>query len=806
MLKNYIKAAFRNLWRNKAFSAINIIGLAVGIATCLLILLFVKHEWSYDRFNEKAGQIVRVVFKGSVQGEMMKEANVMPPVAQSLQKDYPEVLAATRIRNYGRQRIAIGDQSFKQDEFAYVDSNFFSIFTLSFVSGNPKTALIEPNSIVISETVAARYFKNENPVGKSIDFTGLHAIYTVKGVIKNIPDNSHFHFDILGSMATLPEAREQSWMNSNFFTYLLLQKGYDYKKLEAKLPGVVEKYLGPQLQQASGISFETFRKAGNNLGLFLEPLTDIHLKSDVLFDLSEGGDLRYVYIFSAIALFMLLIACINFMNLSTAGAGKRSKEVGIRKVLGSRKHQLIWQFLVESIVLSFISLSLALLLVKLALPVFNTLAAKNLSFTLIDSPVSILLLVVFAIVVGTLAGSYPAFFLSSFNTISVLKSKFTSGKQSIGLRSALVVFQFFISITLIVCTIVVYNQLNYINSKDIGYNKEQVLLIGETYLLGKNEALLHNQLKKDARVENVSTSSFLPAGPSNSNNFIVYPDFKETQLVKTLRYHVDPQYIPTLGMQMVAGRNFSETLASDSNAIILNETGAKAFGFKNDALEHKVTYSMNGGRKQSYTVIGIVKDFHFKSLHQPISPLVMTLGDNTGSIIARINSKDVSGLLSSVKKQWSSITMEEPFVYSFLDERFRQTYEKEQKMGLILTIFAGLTIMVGCLGLFGLAAFTAEQRTKEIGIRKVLGASVSGVVTMLTKDFLKLVAIAFVIACPIAWFIMSKWLQDFAYRVTIQWWVFLIAAIAAIFITLVSVSLKAVKAAIANPVKSLRSE
>ena len=730
----------------------------------------------------------------------------MPPVAQTLQKDYPEVLAATRLRSYGKQRILIGNQTYKQDELAYVDSNFFSIFTLPFVSGDANTALIEPNSIVISETVAGRYFKNENPLGKSIDFTGLHVTYTIRGIIKDIPENSHFHFDMFGSMATLPEASEQSWMTSNFYTYLLLQKNYDYKKLEAKLPAVVEKYMGPQLQQATGISFEAFRKAGNNLGLFLEPLTDIHLKSDVLFDLSEGGDIRYVYIFGIIALFMLLIACINFMNLSTASAGKRSKEVGIRKVLGSRKHQLVGQFLAESIVCSFISLALALLLVKLALPFFNTLSAKNLSFTLLNNPVNIVMLVAFGLLTGTLAGSYPAFFLSSFNTISVLKSKFTSGKQSIGLRSGLVVFQFFISITLIVCTIVVYNQLHYINHKELGYNKEQVLLIEESYLLGKNETLLHDLIKNDQRVTSVSTSSFLPAGPSGANNFMVYPDFNQTQLVKTLRYDVDAQYIPTLGMQMLAGRNFSENMASDSNAIILNETGVKALGWKNEATGHTITYTSNNGQKQTYNVIGVVKDFHFKSLHQPISPLVMTLGHNSGTIIARIQAKDVSGLLSTLKTQWNSFTKEEPFVYNFLDERFRQTYEKEQKMSLILTVFACLTILVGCLGLFGLAAFTAEQRTKEIGIRKVLGASVSGVVAMLTKDFLKLVGIAFVIACPLSWYIMNKWLQDFAYRINVEWWVFVVAALVAVIITLLSVSLKAIKAAIANPVKSLRSE
>ncbi|MBC7688968.1 MAG: ABC transporter permease, partial [Aquabacterium sp.] len=599
MLLNYLKIAWRNMSRNKAFTTINIIGLALGLACFIVIALFINDELSFDKYNEKADQIVRVVFKGSVKGEQMKEANVMPPVAQTLKADYPEVLEATRLRSYGKQRIAIGEKSFKEDELAYVDPNFFDVFTLPFISGDSKTALLQPNTIVISEAVATKYFANQDPVGKSLVFKGLNANYTITGVIKNIPANSHFHFDILAAMATLPEAKEQSWMTSNFYTYLVLPKGYDYKKLEAKLPSAIDKYLSPQLQQSMGMTMADFRKAGNNLGLYLQPLTDIHLRSDVLFDLSTGGNLQTVYIFAAIAIFMLLIACINFMNLSTAGASKRAREVGIRKVLGSRKHQLVWQFLIDSIVLTFISLALALLLVKLALPVFNTLSQKHLEFTLLNNPLTIGMLVVFGIVVGSLAGSYPAFFLSSFNTIAVLKSKFSSGKQSIGIRGGLVVFQFFVSITLIVCTIVVYNQLHYINNKDVGYDKEEVLLIGETYLLGKNEALLHNQLKNDTRVVNISTSSFLPAGPSNSNNFIVYPDYSETQLVKTLRYHVDPQYIPTMGMKLVAGRNFSENLASDSNAIILNEASAKAFGWKNEALGHKITYSMNGGQKQS---------------------------------------------------------------------------------------------------------------------------------------------------------------------------------------------------------------
>jgi putative ABC transport system permease protein len=806
MFRNYLKTTIRNLWRNKTFSAINIFGLAIGIATCLIIMLFVQNELSYDRFNKKADQTVRVLFRGTVNGGKMNEANVMPPVAQTLKADYPEVLEATRLRDYGRPRISYGEKSFRDDAFAYVDSNFFSVFTLPFVTGEAITALSQPNSIVVSQAVAEKYFGSVDPIGKMLDFKSLNTSYKITGVIKNVPVNSHFHFDIFGSMSGLAEAKEPSWMTSNFYTYLVLPKGYDYKKLEAKLPQAFDKYVSPQLQQSMGITMTEFRKKGNDLGLYLQPITDIHLKSDVLFDLSPGGDIRYVYIFGAIAIFMLLIACINFMNLSTAGASKRAKEVGIRKVLGSVKSQLVRQFLTESILLTFTAMLLALVLVKLALPLFNNLSGKELDFNLIDNPMLPVVLLVFGLATGAFAGSYPAFFLSSFKPITVLKSKFNTGKRSINLRSGLVVFQFFISITLMVCTAVVYQQLSYIHNKELGYDKHQVLLIGETYLLGKNEEVLRQELAQDTRVISVSTSNFLPAGNTNLNNFFLYPENNENQLVKTLRYDVDYNYIATLGMKIVAGRNFSKEFGTDLSAVIINENAASAFGWKNNATGHKLTRSDNQGKKTTYTVVGVVKDFHFKSLHEPISPLVMTIGDNSGTIIAKVKTKDIPGLLADIKNKWTAFTSEEPFMYAFLDERFNQTYEKEQKMGMILGIFACLTICVACLGLFGLATFTAEQRTKEIGIRKVLGATVTGVASLLTRDFLKLVFVGFVFATPIAWYIMNRWLQDFAYRIDVEWWVFVLAAVASILITIFSVSFKAIKAAVANPIKSLRTE
>ena len=806
MFRNYLKIACRNLWRNKGFSAINIFGLAIGIATCLIIMLFVNNELGYDRFNTKADRIVRVFFQGNVQGEKLNEATVMPPVAQTLKADFPEVEEATRIRDYGTPRLVYGDKSFNEDAFAFVDSNFFQVFTLPLVEGNAKTALTEPNTVVITRMLARKYFGNQDPMGKVINFKdGNKPPCKVTGIIDKVPINTHFHFELFASMAGLPESQELNWMSSNFYTYLVLADGYDYKKLEVKLPGIVEKYMAPQMLKAMSVSLTDFRKKGNDISFHLQPLTAIHLHSDFASDLSPAGDIRYVYIFGAIALFMLLIACINFMNLSTAGASKRAREVGIRKVLGTLKIELIRQFLFESILVTAIALVVAIGLVYIALPVFNNLASQTHSFSLSDHPLLLPGLLLFVVVTGIIAGSYPAFYLSSFKPVAVLKGKFTSGKKSIDLRSGLVVFQFLVSIVLMVSTTVVYKQLSYIQNKKLGYDKSQVMIL-PAWMLGKNEEVFRRQLLNDPRVASISNSGYLPAGPSDNNNFFVYSHDNTSQMVKTLRYDVDENYIPTLGIEMLSGRNFSKNFTTDSSGIILNETAAKVFGWGGNAAGHIIGTNTNNGEKVTYNVIGVVKDFHFKSLHERISPLVMVLAPNTGTMIVKLKTKDIASLLPSIKKQWTAMGSEEAFSYSFLDERYNNTYKSEQKIALIIGLFAGLTIFVACLGLFGLATFTAEQRTKEIGIRKVLGASITGVVALLSKDFLKLVLIAFVIAIPIAISVMSKWLEDFAYRIDISWWIFALAALLTVIITIVTVSFQAIKAAMSNPVKSLRTE
>lgn len=806
MLQNYFKIAWRSLARNRAFSAINIIGLAIGLASCMLISLYVLDELSFDRYNEKADQIVRVVFKGTMQGGKINEAHVMPPTAQALKADNPEVLAATRLRQGGSPIVLLGDKQYTGDNLVFADSNFFQVFTLPLLKGDAKTALLEPYSLVITQKLADKYFGNADPIGQVINFKGSNTVFKVTGVIEKVPENSHFHYDIFTSMAGYPDAKSPSWMTSEYFTYLVLPKGYDYKKLEAKLPQTVEKYMAPQLKVAMGVTMDEFRKSGNNLGLYLQPLTDIHLHSDFGYDLGNNGDIKYVYIFGAVAIIMLVIACINFMNLSTAGASKRAREVGVRKVMGSERKELVYQFLLESILLTSIAMLLAVIFGYFALPLFNTLSGKNLTLQFTAIPSLLPGLILFGLAVGILAGSYPAFFLSSFKPILVLKGRLVSDRKSISLRSGLVVIQFFISITLIIGTTVVYQQLRFIQNKKLGYSKDQVMVIDTWSLNAANKEMFKEELLRDPRVLNVSSSSYIPAGPSNNNNYMVYPDGKNTDLVKTLRYDVDASYIPTLGMEMVAGRNFSKEFGNDSSGVIINETAASMLGFKKDALDRTITNTNNEGGKGTYRVIGVVKDFHFRSLHEKITPLVMLLSKDSGNFLVKTKTKEIKGLLADMEGKYKVYKSDHPFSYSFLDERFNNTYQAEQKTGSILGIFAGLTIFVACLGLFGLATFTAQQRTKEIGVRKVLGASIGSIVALLSGEFIKLVLVALVLASPVAWYMMTAWLQDFEYKISIEWWVFAISGLLAIAIALLTVSYQSIKTAMINPVKSIRME
>ena len=803
MIKNYFKTAWRNLRRNKLFSFINILGLSIGIATCFIIMLYVQSELSYDRFHKNAGDIARIIFQADINGGKINESVVMAPVAATMKKDFPEVKDATRLLNYGTPRISFENKAFKDDHVAIADPNFFSIFTLPMIEGDAKNALANPYSVVITKSTAIKYFGKQEVIGKTFAINNDTTLYKVTGVMEDIPAHSHFHFDIFASMKGWRDAGSDSWLGGGFHTYLLLKPGTDQQKMQARFPDMVAKYMGPQIQKGMGLSLEQFRTKGNKLGFVLQPLTSIHLHSDTSNEFEPGGNATYVYIFGGVALFMLIVACINFINLSTAGASKRAKEVGIRKVAGSGKLQLIRQFLFESLLITFFALLIAFVLLQLALPWFNNISGKQLSIGL--NPV--LAFIMLGLIVGLAAGIYPAFYLSSFKPIAVLKGKPAGNNKNFALRSGLVVFQFFISVALIIGTIVVYQQMKYIQNKDLGYNKNQVITIPNSWALGANEKVFKQQMQQDPRVLNATMSWYKPTEPNNYNNALGYPAGNDNLIVSGVNYYVDEQYIPTLGMQMISGRNFSKDFATDSSAIILNETAAKALGWNAETAIDKTVIRQNSSKGDNFPfhVIGVVKNFNFKSLHEAISPLYMTLQPE-GGLIFKVTNSDISGLLAAMKTKWDSYNTEEPFTFSFMDDYFNKAYAAEQKTGTILNIFAILTIFVACLGLFGLATYTAEQRKKEIGIRKVLGASVTQVTQMLSKEFLKLVLISSLIAFPAAWWGMNKWLQNFAYRIDISWWVFAAAGLAALAIALLTVSFQAIKAAVANPVKALRTE
>ncbi|MDJ1496778.1 ABC transporter permease [Cytophagaceae bacterium DM2B3-1] len=801
MLQNYIKIAWRNLLRNRTSSAVNIIGLAVGMATCLLLVLFVLNELSYDRYHTNSRQMYRMTMHGQMGGKEINTAFVSALAGIVLAKEYSGVEAATRLRTEGSFIIKSGNESFKEEHVAFVDSNFFQFFTIPLVKGNIRTALTEPNALVISETIAYKYFGNEDPIGKSLTL-GRMGLFKISGVCKDVPTNTHFHYDFFGSFLSINPGNK--WLNSGAYTYLKIEKGYPIDKLRAQSAKMVEKYIGPEIKEFVGIDLKEFIKTGNRIGFNFQPVTDIHLHSDLEGELEANGNISYVYIFSVIAGFILLLASINFMNLSTAGSSARAREVGVRKVLGSVQRQLIGQFLTESVLLVFLSLGVALGLVLLLLPGFNQLSGKQFGILTLASGWMLPGIILSALCLGLIAGSYPALFLSSFAPIQVLKGKLQTGLKTGGLRNVLVTIQFVVSVCMIIGTIVVYQQLHFIQSKKIGFDKEQVLVINDTYVLKSGINSFKNEIEKLASVERASLAGYLPAGSSSwgVEGIKIENHASQSEVFRSKAYWIDEDYLPTLGIQLAQGRNFSKDFPSDSAGALINETAARIYGLKNPI---GTRISTVGDRSNTYTIVGVVKDFHFESMHQQIAPMVIFYGGDNGQIAIRLKTANIPDLLSQIEERWKKYS-DNPFSYSFLDDRFNAIYSSEQRIGKLFGVFAGLAIFIACLGLYGLAWFVAEQRTKEIGIRKVLGATVSSIVVLLSRDFIKLVIIAMLIATPIAWYGMHQWLQDFAYHIDIQWWIFVLAGLLAISIALFTVSFQSIKAALTNPVKSLRNE
>ncbi len=811
MFTNYLKIAWRNVLKNKTFSAINITGLAIGLSCFLLISLYVTDELSYDQHNEKAGRIFRINSDIKMGGTHLNLAVCSDPMGATLKKDYPQVEEFVRFYNSsGSKLIKKGNEFIDEHNVAHADSTLFNVFTLPAVDGDIKNALNEPNTVVITESTAKKYFGNTNAAGKFIETNEeQNKLYKITAVIKDIPKNSHFNFDFIFSMDNV-DYQFGNFMSHNFQTYILLKEGADYKTFEKNFTQVIEKYILPQAKQFMQVSsMDEFKKAGNNLEYHLMPVTDIHLKSDRFPELGVNGNMQTVYIFSAVAVFILLIACINFMNLSTARSANRAKEVGIRKVLGTNKNALIWQFLTESTLMVFIALLIALLLAALVMPFFNDVSAKSLTLGSLLNYKVLPLLLLLPFVAGALAGGYPAFFLSSFQPIAVLKGRINAGFKRSGLRSGLVVFQFFVSIVLIIGVTIIYNQLNFIQNKKLGFNKDQVLVINGTNALGNKAETFKNELAKMSGVKSAAFSGYLPVSNSarSDNTYSGEAVMNDKNGFNMQTWNIDYDYLNTLGMELIQGRNFSREFGSDSSAVIINETTAKILGFTNPIGKKIYTFdNLVPPTPISYTIIGVVKNFHFESLRQNIAPLCFRIGYSNWSTALKVSATEINQLVKNIESKWKVMAPGMPFSFQFLDESFDNMYRTEQRVGKIALAFAILTIFIACLGLFGLATYMAEQRTKEIGVRKVLGASVGNLVSMLSKDFLRLVLLAAILAFPIAWYAMYKWLQDFAFKVDISWWVFVVAGVVALLIALLTVSFQAIKAALANPVKSLRTE
>lgn len=792
MIKNYFKIAFRNLWRHRVFSFINILGLTIGMTACFLIFLYVKFELSYDSFHTKGGRIYRIVADIKTPTETIKSNGPSWAVPAHL-GDFPEVETAVRV--LGDNVLFRKDNiKFNETKTLWADSAFFNVFDFKLLKGNPNTVLKDPFRIVLSESSAKKYFGNNDPVGQTILITGDARPAKVTGVMKDIPENSQIQGDVVISMSTITrkfaDGIDNQWGNYGPLAYILLKPHTNYHALQKKFPAFLEKNNGKEMEQMQ------MRPT-----LFLEPLKDVYLKSDRGGFVS--GSITNVYIFSIVALFILIIACINFINLTTARSTERAREVGVRKVVGAGRMQLARQFIGESVLISLIAFALTLGIASLLLPSFNELAGKIVSSSIFENLNYVLILFLAAIGVGLLAGIYPAFVLSSFRPTIVLKGRFATGTKGNFLRKSLVVSQFTISTALIIGTIIVYTQMNYMRNRDLGFKKDQVLVLDTNRDSKIN--ILKQAIAGLPNVEDVSLSSSVPAS-SNASAYSEIENVKGDMQVANLNiYFVDFNYIPLYKIKMAAGRPFSGDYKTDTTqAMILNETAARMFGYSRP--EQAIGKKFNQWGREG-KIIGVVKDFHFRSLQEPIKPLSMRIEPSRYDYLSvSISAKNISATLDAIKKEWKTIIPNKPFSYYFLDEFFNRQYKSEEQFGKLFLDFALLAIFISCLGLLGLASYSTMQRTKEIGIRKTLGASVPTILRLLSKDFLKLVIIAFLIAAPISGYFMHKWLNDFAYRTSMSWWIFVIAGLIAISIAMLTVSFQAIKAAIANPVRSLRTE
>jgi putative ABC transport system permease protein len=806
MIKNYLKIAWRNLSRYKFISFINIFGLTVGLTCCLLILSYILHEVSYDRFQPNADRTYRISrsFHNEQGIQSLHLSAIAPAFGPPLKNEFPEIEKITRLYSNGNTSFVYADKKFFETKVFFADENFADVFRVNMVRGNPKTALEHPFSILITEEIAKKYFGSENPLDKLVKLDN-NLPCKVEGIYKAFPSNTHLHPDVLISFNTLNDSTiygqrqlQTSWGNNSFYTYIVLPKHYDASQMESRFPAFINKYYHFPEEPAGFVGSKYTH-------LYLHKLTDIHLTSHLDDEIETNGDIKRIYIFSIIAFFILLIACINYMNLSTARSVLRAKEIGIRKAVGAERKEIIMQFLSESVIISWIAILFAFSCTAIFLPLLNKFSAQDISINILFKWQVIVPLLIVPFVVGIVSGIYPAVFMSAFQPVKVLKGLFKIN-GNLSLRKALVIVQFAISIILIISTAVVFKQLKYMQEKSLGLDKDYVITMNNPPAFGNRFEGFKNELLQNTDIKNLARSSRIPSGrlldaqdvavPANDTVIPLQVDLKMVS--------VDYSFVPTYSISVAAGRNFSTAYREDSSGYIINEAAVKVLGWKSptEAVNKELVYGRNKGR-----VIGVVKDFNFESLRQPIVPLILFSNPNwLNRVSVKLSGRNLSSSIGFIETTWKKYLPETPFDYSFLDDRYKKLYETEKRQKSIFTAFAFIAIFIACLGLFGLSAFAISQRVKEIGIRKVLGADVSTIVALLSKDFMKLVGVAAILAFPIAWFFMNKWLQDFAYRISIQWWIFLLAAFIAVVIALLTIGSQAIKAAVANPVKSLRTE
>ncbi len=809
MFFNQLKLAFRNLFSNKIYSFINLAGLAIGIASSIFIALFVIHEFSYDKFHSKADRIYRIGVNGQMMGSEINQAVTAAPMGAAVLQDYPEVENMVRIRTFGDWLVRYEDKKFHEEDFLFADSTFFEVFDFKLLRGDPHTVLDEPKTVVLTESVAKKYFGSEDPMGKLLHLETDTTYFRVTGIMEDVPTYSHFTFNMVGSLQTYEASRDNFWVSHNFYTYILLKEGNDWKDLEEKLNGLIEKYVGPQIEEVLGIQMDQFYESGNTFGYFMQPIKSIHLEPDLQYEFESTGNKTLVYIFIIIAILILVVASINFMNLSTARSAGRAKEVGIKKVSGSSHRSLVFQFLSESVLTSLIALVIAIVLVILLLPSYNNLVHLSLSLDFFEFWWIIPFLLLFGILVGVFAGIYPAFVLASFKPTAVLKGSLSAGVKGSSLRRILVIGQFAVSISILLGTFVTNQQVRYILNKDIGFDKENILVIRRSDALDDQIDAFKEVLLKNPAVKSVTNSASIP-GRNFSNNAIFKEGESTANTYLVWQSWVNYEFAETYSLELVEGRFFSIEMASDSSAIVLNESAIKSLGMENP-IGKRLMHPAGQGSYEYKTIIGVLKDFNFQSLHKKVEPMGLNLipGNWEGYIPVKLNESSSSGTIDFMKRTWEDFNQDYPFDYFWMEDDFMEQYETEIRTSKILTIFSLLSLFIASLGLFGLISFTAEKRTREIGIRKSLGATVSEVLILLSKETVYLVGIAALISLPI-YFVIKNWLQNFAYHFTFNLSVFLlwylITILIILIIALITVSFVTFGAARRNPADSLRYE